>query len=226
MDEAQERVETFGWRRCAEILEDLLAEHSLVPHRNGRAFIVPDDSGSAPLLELHLPTCLAPPESGTSARDFLEHLHETDDELGEHLIVLVQAGAAALGWWSDEDVLHQKVLKAYVVRGKGRAQTLYAKTKGKSRYGSRLRLQNAQKHLVEINERLERWWDESGPADRIFFSCPQRTWPELFATRPAPPFEQRDARLVKIPFHVHTPNLEELERVRRLLLRGKVIRRD
>ena len=46
--------------------------------------------------------------------------------------------------WRDDELVAHKVVKKYVVRGRGRAQPLHLKTRGKSRYGSRLRLANAQ----------------------------------------------------------------------------------
>lgn len=224
MQDESERVEGFGWEECAEKLEELLSQHTLHASRTGKHFVsTTQASGGQPAAEFFVPECFPMSEETQLPQDYLEHL---EDDLGDHLILLMQAGAAALGWWSDEDAIHQKVIKAYAVRGRGRAQTLHAKTKGKSRYGSRLRLRNAQKHLVEINERLNDWWDESGPPDRIFYSCPQRSWPELFSTRPTPPFEQRDDRLSKIPIHVHVPNSEELQRIRYKLLRGRIVYRD
>ena len=43
----------------------------------------------------------------------------------------------------DGEIVHTKSIKKYVVRGRGRAQPTHLATKGKSRYGSRLRLQKA-----------------------------------------------------------------------------------
>ncbi len=217
------RVETFGWYECAEKLDRLLSERTLLASGSGNHFVSADQFDGRPAVEFFVPGCF-PLTSQTQIPE--DYLNELSDELGDHLLLLIQAGAAALGWWSDEEVIYQKVLKTYVVRGRGRAQTTYAKTKGKSRYGSRLRLQNAQQHLVDISERIHDWWDELGPPDRIFFSCPQRSWPELFAARPSPPFDQRDERLSRIPMHVHVPNAEELQRVRRKLLRGRIVYSD
>ena len=42
--------------------------------------------------------------------------------------------------WRGEELVRHKVFKRYVVRGRGRAQPTHLKSKGKSRYGSRLRL--------------------------------------------------------------------------------------
>ncbi|MFT7620818.1 MAG: hypothetical protein ACI97A_004476 [Planctomycetota bacterium] len=223
MSKDSEHSETFGWQECAERLEELLSQRTMVVSSSGKYFVSADEVGESSTVEFFVPPCFPLTDETQSPIDYLEQL---SDDLGEHLVVLIQAGAASLGWWSDDDLIHHKVLKTYAVRGRGRAQTLYAKTKGKSRYGSRLRLRNAQQHLVDINEKIHGWWDETGPADRIFYSCPQRSWPELFSARPAPPFEQRDKRLTKIPMHVHVPNSEELQRVRRELLRGRIVYRD
>jgi hypothetical protein len=141
--------------------------------------------------------------------------------LGLELVLLFQAGAAALGLWRDDILVAHKVLKRYVVRGKGRAQPVYLKTKGKSRYGSRLRLQNFRLLLSETNEKLHAWWREHGPPDRLYVSCPVRLLPELFAADPPPPFDRR-ARLERIPLDVRVPSFEELKRVRFALTRGWV----
>ncbi len=223
MNEDSVHQESFLWQDCAARLGALIAQRHMVASPNGNYFVSSDDVGGRPALEFHAPPCF-PLTSET--QDPLKYVAQLDDVLGDQLMVLIQAGAAALGWWCGEDVIHHKVIKTYVVRGRGRSQTLYAKTKGKSRYGSRLRLRNAQQHLVDINEKVHEWWGASGPADRIFYSCPLRSWPELFSVSPAPPFGQRDERLVKIPLHVHVPNFEELLRVRSQLLRGRILQRS
>ena len=135
-------------------------------------------------------------------------------------MLLVQAGRTAIGVWDDDELLAHKVITKYVVRGKGRAQPTHLETKGKSRYGSRLRLQNARRQLVEANEKLAEYWEERGPPRLVHYAAPVRTWPELFGVDPVPPFDQRDAMLCKIAFHAHAPSFEELQRVRRRLGRG------
>ncbi|MEQ8768794.1 MAG: hypothetical protein RL885_33115 [Planctomycetota bacterium] len=202
--------EIFHWPDTTAKLTELRREHALVEiERPGRYEIHRLTDGTV-AGECHLPLVLSPFEP----RDTLEP--------GLHWIVLLQAGAASLGVWQPTGLTRHKVIKKYVVRGKGRAQTLHLKTKGKSRYGSRLRLQNAEALLVETNEKLLSWADELGEARAIFKSCPVRMWPDLFAVEPLPPFEQRDERLVKIPRDVKVPNHEELERVVRFLERGAI----
>ncbi len=127
----------------------------------------------------------------------------------------------ALGRFEGARPLATKSLRRYVVRGKGRAQPLHLKTKGKSRYGSRLRLANARRLLVETNEKLNEWEKELGPADRVYYSCPVRLWSSVFETTPAPPFE-RSGPLVRIPLDLPRPTVEVLLRTYRSLEYGRI----
>jgi hypothetical protein len=129
-----------------------------------------------------------------------------------------------MGLWEGEALLAHKVIKKYVVRGKGKAQPTHLKTRGKSRYGSRLRLRNAQAQLVQTNEKLASWWAAHGAAEDVFVSCPKRTLPELFACSPPPPFP-REA-LLRIPLDVHVPDFQELKNVYRRMSRGRVLKRS
>lgn len=139
-----------------------------------------------------------------------------------HVVLLLQAGAMAVGYWDGGELLHHKAQRRYVVRGHGKAQPLHAKTRGKSRYGARLRLQNWKRLLVETNERLRDYWAEYGAAARVFFAAPVRAWPELLAAAPPPPFAAGDAALQRVPMHVHRPDFAELLRVHAWLGRGRV----
>lgn len=139
-----------------------------------------------------------------------------------HLVLLLQAGAMALGCWDGDELLDHKAQRRYVVRGHGRAQPLHAKTRGKSRYGSRLRLQNWRRLLAETNERLRLDFARHGPPARLFVAVPVRAFAELMATDPAPPFTADDPRLQRVPMHVHRPDHEELLRVHRWLGVGRL----
>ncbi|MEM9404745.1 MAG: hypothetical protein AAGA81_01790, partial [Acidobacteriota bacterium] len=130
-------------------------------------------------------------------------------------------GHVSLGRFDKGENLIAKSLKKYVVRGKGRAQPLHLKTKGKSRYGSRLRLQNARRLLVETNEKLIEWHEEFGTPDQIYYSCPVRLWPSLFEATPPPPFRQDDD-LIKIPRDVPRPTVDVLKRTYRSLEYGRI----
>ncbi len=132
---------------------------------------------------------------------------------GRDVFFLFRAGSAALGLCEDRVLVEHKCFQRYVVRGKGKAQPSHLRTKGKSRYGSRLRLQNFDRLIEESIERL-RCWAEDGPLHRVFLSCPERLLSDLLAANPPFPIDKADPRLRRLPIHVHEPRFAELERVR------------
>ena len=174
-------------------------------------------------LAVQLPPCLPHPAPDTDA---LAYAADVPTTLGRELIVLVQAGAAALGLYEDHAELRHRVLKRYVVRGNGKAQPTHLKTKGKSRYGSRLRLQNHRRQLDEIHELLADWDRDDGPFDVIWRGAVDRTWAELCAHDDGLPFDARDPRIRRVPLTVHTPGLDELRRVRHELTHGRILSPD
>lgn len=204
----------FHWRETEARIAALWHEHRLVLDRPRRSFIAADpDSG----LRVTPPLVLPIAAGVDSVEDYLAGL---PDAIGVQVVVLVQAGASALGVWQEDDNLAHRVIRKYVVRGNGRAQTTHLKTKGKSRYGSRLRLQGAKAQLVETNQTLIEWDEAHGGFDQVLVSCPVRTLADLHRTRPPPPFAAEVA--VRIPFHVHPPRYEELLRIRARLAQGVI----
>ncbi len=125
--------ETFHWKDCAATLQRLAADADLVLEPKRRFF-------ESERLRVRTPLVFPIPEGCASVNDYVDSLPE---EPGRHSVILMQAGAVSLGRFEGARPLIQKSLRKYVVRGRGRAQPLHLKTKGKSRYGSRLRLQNA-----------------------------------------------------------------------------------
>lgn len=189
-----EQAEAF-WQRFPDARGD---EHGL-------ALVTPD--GAARLCPPLAGPRVAP---GERVGDYVERLDGGDEVL---LVLLLQAGAMAFGCWRGEQLLQHKAVRKYVVRGNGRAQATHLKTRGKSRYGSRLRLQNWKSLLCETNERVADCEAQFGPFDRVLFSVPVRVWSDLFEVDPRPPFAREDARLQRLPLHVHRPDHEELLRV-------------
>lgn len=213
-----ELPERFGWRHTGEVLRAAMQVCRLECAERG-AFTLRGDDGEE-LGRLRPPSVLSPAEG----EDSFDYLHRLPEALGREVVLLLRAGSAALGLWEDDELVAHKVFTRYVVRGKGRAQPTHLKTKGKSRYGARLRLRNAQALLEECNERLQEWWqdEEHGPFDRVYWSMPIRMRTDLFEASPAPPFDREDPRMVKIALHVHEPRHEELLRIRRALCRGAI----
>lgn len=204
---------TFSWQSVAATLRELDARAPLRLERDGRWFETADRSVRV------IPPLVAPIPAGCRGVD--EYLAAVPAVLGRHLVVLMQAGAVALGVFDLGEEVATKSFKRYVVRGTGRAQPTHLATKGKSRYGSRLRLQNATRLLEETNEKLGEWRREIGDWETVFVSCPVKLWPTLWEVEPAPPFE-REREVVRIPRDVPRPTTDVLLRTYRSLLWGRV----
>ncbi|MBL8725168.1 MAG: hypothetical protein JNK49_14055 [Planctomycetes bacterium] len=142
--------------------------------------------------------------------------------LGSFVLLLLRAGALAVGYWDGAELLDHRAERRYVVRGHGKAQPLHQKTRGKSRYGARLRLQNWRRLLTTASERLHRQWQQFGAPERIFCGAPVRVRAELFAAEPPPPFRGDDPALVVLPMHSHRPDHRELLRVHHWLGHGRL----
>jgi hypothetical protein len=171
-----------------------------------------------PSVEVRLPAVVVPDEGPRSVEDYVDALPL---ELGLHLVVLMQAGAASLGLFENGTGIASKTIKKYVVRGRGKAQPTHLKTRGKSRYGSRLRLQNAKGLVVDVNHKLREWLGLFGRPESFFYNCPVRLWPTLFAAGAAPTLSPSDPWR-KIPLDLPVPNTEVMLRTYGRLCTGFV----
>lgn len=208
--------------RIEDLAEELDAFHARVPDARwdaeARCF-----RGSEPATALHLPLLAPEPAPRSLLADHLVHGSLLP---GPHVLLLLRAGSSAVGWWDGLELLRHKAFQRYVVRGTGKAQPTHLKTRGKSRYGSRLRLQNWERQLTETSERLCEWWREFGAPSRVFVAMPVRLRAEFAAAEPPPPFGFDDPEVVPVPFHVHQPDHAELLRVHALLGAGAVLQRE
>lgn len=206
--------------RIAELLDASDGRYTVLPGGTGYSF---PGAGRPDPVDLLLPRiCLhsaggAPPPAYWLSRPIVELVPP-------HAVVLIQAGASAAALYRGAVAELHRVIRRYVVRGTGRAQPLHRKTKGKSRYGSRLRLREARAQLVETNELLASWWRRSAFPPAVHLSCPVRLLADLARTEPPPPFDRRAA--LRIPHHVYRPSREEIERIHFLLSRGRIASQD
>ncbi|MDX5438230.1 MAG: hypothetical protein LPK03_13590, partial [Pontibacter sp.] len=139
-----------------------------------------------------------------------------------YVIVLMQSGNCALGYFENGRCLDHKVYRSYMVRKKqGKSQIKYLKTKGKSRAGSRVRLGETVEFFENINGRLQAYF-EKHEVHRIAISCSKTLIPYLYNSKISTPFDKDDARLYKIPKHIHTPIYEVLLDANRFLQRGEL----
>ncbi len=239
MDPGSEE-ETFHWSNCAARLRELAESSSLALEPRGR-FFVAEGLRVTPPLVFPIPESMQaearPPDSAkeSAARQarrlegqtieslvgIQRYLQTLPQEPGLQVLILMQAGAAALGVFDGGEVLATKTLKRYVVRGKGRAQPAHLATKGKSRYGSRLRLMNARLLLEEINEKLMEFWERFGTPEQVYVSAPKGLWPELFRAKTEPPFAA-DQAIIRMPFDLPVPKTEVLMQAYRFLGRGRI----
>ena len=140
-----------------------------------------------------------------------------------YVILLIQSGSCALGYFENGHNLNHKVFRSYMVRKKqGKSQIKYLKTKGKSRAGSRVRLGETVEFFENINERLQQYFEEH-EVHRIAISCSKTLLPYLYNSKVKTPFHKHDPRLFKIPKHIHTPIYEVLLDANRFLLKGELI---
>lgn len=140
-----------------------------------------------------------------------------------YVILLIQSGNCAIGYFEDGLNLDHKVFRSYMVRKKqGKSQIKYLKTKGKSRAGSRVRLGETMEFFENINERLQSYFAHH-EVHRIAISCSKTLIPYLFSSKVTIPFDKHDPRLLKIPKHVHTPIYEVLLDTNKFLQRGELI---
>ncbi|WP_299824816.1 hypothetical protein [uncultured Pontibacter sp.] len=146
-----------------------------------------------------------------------------DDAVVNYVILLIQSGNCALGYFEDGVNLDHKVFRSYMVRKKqGKSQIKYLKTKGKSRAGSRVRLGETVEFFENINERLQSYFEEH-EVHRIAISCSKTLIPYLYSSKVATPFAKSDPRLYKIPKHIHTPIYEVMLDANKFLQRGELI---
>lgn len=200
------------------LIDRLIGRYSLAQDVDDARVIAGADPRSAESCRIELPLVLGTMRPGESVT---EYARRCPSSLGLELVVLARAGAFALGLWENDMLLRHKVDKRYVVRGNGRAQPTYLESKGKSRFGSRLRLQNARALLRDTHARIASWQRECGRFERVFHAAPVRLWADFLAAAPGVPFES-DAPRVRIPVDFGAPGYSELLRVRRLLTHARV----
>ena len=127
-------------------------------------------------------------------------------------ILLMESGRAALGVFSNGKVLEHKNIRKYMVRkGQGKSQLTHLKTKGKSRYGSRLRLQESEAFFREIIERLQS--ENSSKSSFVFYHCPTTLWPFLTEEAKEQKFDLNKQTWRRLGVNVKECSFDELKRM-------------
>lgn len=183
-------------------------EHFLYQINDQKNSLIILDTEENKLAELILPLDFTPLANSKGLEDYLKV-----EQKQNCLYILMQAGSAALAYHDGNKIVHHKIIKKYMVRkGQGKAQITHLNTKGKSRYGSRLRLQESEKFFFEIGEKI-RDWQILDKSHKILFNAPTKLWSLLFEDRFECPFNKEDPRLQSIPYYTDTPNFNEIQKI-------------
>ncbi len=215
-------IRRFRWPESRETLARLAKRGVFVGEPRGRRLLCVEAAQSDAPLAIEVPLVLPRVRDGES---IAEYVARVPVRLGTEIVLLARAGAVAWGIWDDDRLVRHKVDKRYVVRGTGRAQPTHLKSKGKSRYGSRLRLMNHRALLEDTSAKLHALWREHGPADRVYVGCPVRLWAEFASAGAGLPLGF-DERILRLPFDFGAPGFDELIRVRARLTTGEIVFRD
>lgn len=215
-------IRRFYWPETRETLARLDKRGVFVGEPRGRRFLGVETARSGAPLAIEVPLVLPRVRDGESIAAYVARVPA---RLGNEIVLLARAGAVAWGLWDDDRLVRHKVDKRYVVRGTGRAQPSYLESKGKSRYGSRLRLMNHRALLEDTSARMHALWKEYGPADRVYVGCPVRLWADFARAGAGLPLGF-DERIIRLPFDFGAPGFDELMRVRARLTTGELVFRD
>ncbi|MFD2036144.1 hypothetical protein ACFSKL_15180 [Belliella marina] len=143
-------------------------------------------------------------------------------EFRNYVLVMIRSGIASVGIFENFECHQHKVFRAYMTRKKqGKSQIKHLKTKGKSRAGSRVRLQETLEFFEEINQRLQEHFEEFR-IDKIGISCSDTLIPYFYGGKIKTPFDKQDPRIFKIPKHIQNPTFEELTATNKFLLQSEI----
>eukprot|EP00850_Spirogloea_muscicola_P002858 SM000011S19036 [mRNA] locus=s11:521842:524216:+ [translate_table: standard] len=237
----------FSWRDTSDALYTVLRERgadSLVAEAGAFVEAFPPSTGALPIpprmrFEFHPPRIQPLPHAAASPGEyfllFLADLQERRARAGgqpmRHVLVLLAADSAALGIFSDGQLVAHKVVTAYTIRAKqGKSQLKHLRqggSAGRMSAGGGLRVQEARRFVHRIAEanrpqlssltsKLREWKEEVRCADLIFYSG------DILASQDIRGLlGPCDDRWLRVPMSVRAPRFKDLERVFYALNHGK-----
>lgn len=150
------------------------------------------------------------------------HVKDQENKLFHHVIVLIESGLSAVGYFENGEIIDHKVFRAYMVRKKqGKSQIKHLKTKGKSRAGSRVRLSETLEFFDNINDRLKYYFNMYR-VDLIVISCSKTLIPYFYGAKNPPPFDKSDPRIYNLPMHIPQCTYENLMSAQQFLDKGEL----
>ena len=150
------------------------------------------------------------PSASTSCKDYIDTSFQP---YSNYSIIMAQAGQACLGYVENNQLIKHKVIRKYMVRKKqGKSQLSYLKTKGKSRAGSRIRLDNSEAFFEEIHQVFKDWQIDI-KSEVILYNMPPAIWGYLFNIPDILTIKKEDNRWRKVGFNFEKPGFEDLKKV-------------
>ncbi len=209
-----------NYEQCYNILEEYANIFKCVLNPQTKSIDILDEK-SETVLTLKLPFLFIFPHKNEAVENYLERLPPLPYS---YLILLIQADAAAYAFCETGEIIEHKARRAYTIRkSRGKSQQKHLRQKGKSRMGSRIRLQQTKKFYVNINNDLQKWEYEIATAKSVFYSADVRTFNAFFEENENSVINISDTRLEKLPFDVKPPDYAEVKRVNYLMNIGELI---
>ena len=167
---ASSRLFKFRMEDSLDFFKELSESDNLFLEREKHGLSLTENSKSR--FSLRLPLFYPKPEERQPFWQYLEN-NNFDIYPERWNLLIMEAGRAAIGSVKEGKLVVHKNIRKYMVRKKqGKAQLTHLKSKGKSRYGSRLRLQETIEYFDEILDKLES--EHYCESPYVFYHCPVR----------------------------------------------------
>lgn len=144
-------------------------------------------------------------------------------EPGHYLVMLIEAGQGSCGYFENGEMIAHRVFRGYMVRKKqGKAQITYLKRKGKSRAGSRMRLNATTLFIQEmihwVNDHVD-----SKDLNRVILGVSPQFWPLFYQQDEQFCFDQRDTRIIPPGLHWIKAGYKEMLYIAQNCYRGTLL---
>ena len=200
----------FYYEDTAEFLRQL-CETSLYLRMDRDRHSVVASREDEKIFTMRLPLIFPRPQDGEYLQHYLESHHLKEFPTDWNLLIM-EAGRAAVGAVRHGKLSRHKNIRRYMVRKKqGKSQLTHLKTRGKSRYGSRLRLQETQLYFHDILDLLEE--DEFVANAAVFYHCPVRLKAFLTEAAEERGFNFSQYEWIRFGINVKEASFAELQRL-------------
>ncbi|MDD7984873.1 hypothetical protein PQO01_07945 [Lentisphaera marina] len=203
------RLYKFQHHLCANFFAELVKLELLILGDDEKHSFECIENGNK-IFSFRLPPFYPSPLKQEALWSYLERIKITN-EVPRYTLLLMESGRAAIGVFESGKVIDHKNIRKYMVRKKqGKSQLNHLKTKGKSRYGSRLRLRESEAFFDEISQRLNS--ETYKDCEHIIYHCPIRLKSCLFDAADELKIDLKHFSWRRLGIDVRDCSFEELKR--------------